>query len=328
MDRRAFLKSTGAVTVGGLAVSGAATTSLAGTALNTKARILSLSMPSPRTGLDTSLVARRLAEGLESATDGQLQIIASQTADGADINLEAVPQRVEHHLAWMTFLPLIHGFESRDFGGWLTTGGGAPMLERLEAETSQRVFLVTEAHAPQGLWANRELVGLHPHPSLSVTSSGRTLLSRSESGATILELKLSDGLAEDMEAGRLQGHILHALPTPLAGEPLVMSIPQATWHSLPPSEQAILATLTEAERARTATEAHVSNQLARTALSLPSPVKLPPEFKLILAAAIEAERDRLASSSPLAADILASQVGYRTMTGATDLAVSARHFSV
>lgn len=320
MDRRTFLKSSGAATIGGLA-----TTSVAGTAVAANARILSVSMAPASSALDTALTARRLSEGLEATTG--LQLVEAASSAEADVFLAPATDHIRQHPAWETLTPIVHGMSSNDFSGWLVTGGGAPLLEQLEAEAGQRIFVVGHQHAPYGLWADRELLGLHSRPSLTIASSSTPLVSASAPGSGNIELVLSDGLPQDLELQRLDSHVLHALPVPLAGVPLILTVTEGAWQSLSTTERAILKALATEEYAANLSEGHVANRVARTALPLPAPLPLPAEFRLALASAVESNRERLANASPLATDILASMGGYRAITGGTDIGAAGRKFT-
>ena len=273
------------------------------------------------------MTARRLSEGVEATTGANLQIAEARVQAQADMILSLVSERAEQNVAWWTLQPLVHGLDQAGFSGWLAAGGGALLVELLESETDSKLLFVGQRHEPHGFWADRELYGLHPRPSLTVTSGHFDVLRVTERGAGEIRLQVSDGLVADMESGRLESLVSHQLPVPVAGEPLVLSMSRTLWDELSSTERAAMAATAANVNAHAMIEGQVANRMARTALPLPTPVPLPAEFKLALASAIDAKREQLAAMSPLAADILASQAGYRAITGTPDLAQASHHYA-
>lgn len=318
MDRRTFLKSSGAATVGGLATANVAAAT-EDARQTSPARSLSIATSPSVANESTALIVRNLSEAVETGTEASLQLIGTHDAATSDMTLTSIMDRVDDHAAWATFLPIINGFDHATFAGWMATGGGSTIVDQLEAETQQRILFVGTRPTPYGIWADRELFGLHPRPSLTVVSGERTVLHHEEAGSGGLTCMLSDGLVADLEGNQLHDCVLHALPTLLAGEPLVLTMSWSTWETLNNTERTLLAALAEASFAGSVSQNDVATRMATTAMPLPTPIPLPEEFQLALTAALEAERGKLAAISDLAADSLASQAAFRAVTRAGDL---------
>ncbi|MGI9406800.1 MAG: hypothetical protein ACR2O4_10560 [Hyphomicrobiaceae bacterium] len=318
MDRRTFLKSTGLTSVSALSATGlAASTSIAGTALQNHARVLTLAMSAPDLSADTALIARRVSEAIEAATDTGIQIVTGENTghDTSDISLAPIAEHKETHPAWPALFPLVHGLDSGSFNEWITAAGGGPLIEELGRETGKQILLVGQTHTPDGLWSSHDLKDASGSGRLDISADGRTLVLNPENAGTATELKLARGHTGNGTSENPQNRKLYALPAPASGEPVALTIASPAWESLSSAEQAIISAVATAEHATVTTEVRVTTAMARSMTGQHDPLPLPASLTEQYHRTIEAERQRIAASGPLGANLIGSQRAYRQMVG-------------
>jgi TRAP-type mannitol/chloroaromatic compound transport system substrate-binding protein len=170
MDRRTFLKSTGAAAAGTAAASLPATSAEtpAAPALGTGTRELTLATA---WSLDTPVYGdsvTRLAHRIETATGGRYRIVQSETsrpglaavANGAadlyhapeHLHLEAEPA-----LAYFAALPAPFGLDAQSFQAWLVAGGGQMLWDDLAGDLGVKPLMAGHTGPAVGLWLNRPL---------------------------------------------------------------------------------------------------------------------------------------------------------------------------
>lgn len=164
MDRRDFLKTTGAVAAVAATTVGASEAALAAKAAGDEtafpapaiaANVTELRMvvawPDTVSGFADN--AHRLARRIETATDGRFRIIVSPAAgdvldalhdDAADLYHATEHANVRRHPAFSYFasLPGEMGLRSSDFEAWLMVGGGQILWDDLAGEAGVKPLLV------------------------------------------------------------------------------------------------------------------------------------------------------------------------------------------
>ena len=136
MDRRDFLKTTGAAAVaaGTAAAPAGATEAQAGPVTRPGARLLTLGSqwaPEP-----AGCGPERLARRIETATDGRYRIVAAAGSADPDLTYGGGWRHASHHRAFAYFagLPFSQGLDAPTQQTWLAAGGGAMLWDELAAE--------------------------------------------------------------------------------------------------------------------------------------------------------------------------------------------------
>jgi len=260
MDRRDFLKTTGAAAVAaGAAASAkpAESEPAAPSILSGKRLTLLCDFGSDELGLGPD----RLAGRIEVATDGRFRIERVEAAeDGAhpDLTFGHAARHARRHPAFAFFagLPLGHGLEAGHQHAWLAAGGGEMLWEELAAGFGFKPLLAGHTGASTGIWASArlerasDLVGAKLHAVGLAADALRAL------GAVPVELaarELKPALAE----GRIRGaEWLGPLPAvspdlqPLGqrvyepgfhpgGLMLSLSVSRGLWDAMAASDRAI-----------------------------------------------------------------------------------------
>ena len=160
MDRRDFLKTTGAAAVtAGTAVSTtqAAADAPAAPAILSGTRLLTLA--SEQAPEPVGFGPERLARRIETATDGRIRIdIRHGTAD-ADLTYGSATRHADLHPAFAFFagLPFGQGLDAPAQQAWLTVGGGEMLWDELAAEFAFKPLLAGHTGPSAGVWAGARL---------------------------------------------------------------------------------------------------------------------------------------------------------------------------
>jgi TRAP-type mannitol/chloroaromatic compound transport system substrate-binding protein len=157
MDRRGFLKTTGAAAVVAGSASAAAAEDVAPAtpSILPGARELMLSTdrsPVPGEGAD------RLARRIETATGGRYRIAIRQHGD-ADLSYGGVWRHAGLHRAFHIFagLPFSQGLETSALHTWLAVAGGVMLWDELAAELGFKPLVVGHTGPSPGVWATARL---------------------------------------------------------------------------------------------------------------------------------------------------------------------------
>jgi TRAP-type mannitol/chloroaromatic compound transport system substrate-binding protein len=158
MDRRDFLKTTGATAV----TAGAASAAAAGDAAPVPApAVLSgvreLTLSSDR-AYQPGEGADRLARRIEAATDSRYRIVI-RDGDGADLSYGGVWRHAGLHRAFhiLAGLPFSQGLEASALQTWLAVGGGSMLWEDLAAGFGHKPLVVGHTGPSAGVWAANRL---------------------------------------------------------------------------------------------------------------------------------------------------------------------------
>lgn len=176
MDRREFLKSTGAAAAAGATATASTAASAAQPALaapHLSKGLKELLLASPWPGETTGLAdqASRLARRIEIATNRRYRVRLMPCRTGG---LEAVMMAdadlyhgTEHHhlgfhpaFAFFAGLPFFTGLDAPDLEAWLTVGGGQELWDELAGEFNVKPMLAGHTGRWPGLWSRRAIDSL------------------------------------------------------------------------------------------------------------------------------------------------------------------------
>jgi len=346
MDRRTFLKSTGAAAAAGTAAAVPARAETpAALAVSRGARELTLATVWP---LDTPVYGDsvvRLTRRIEAATEGRCRItpvavcdngLAAVTRGAADLyhgsehfHLEAEPA-----LAYFAALPGPFGFDAASCQAWLIAGGGQMLWDDLGADLGVKPLMAGHTGPSVGLWLKRPISENTAFAGLRLNVlglAGRVLAALGGEPRALPPSELTVALAE----GRLDGaewagptaslavglhrsakHVVPRAFTP-AGSSYTLAIRRELWEALPSSDRAVFEACTAEEVRISLAEATAHRRIAWRAAAEQHGVTLdtrrlrqPPSFVEATAEAVAA----VARSSSKARRIDAS---YRAFAAAT-----------
>jgi TRAP-type mannitol/chloroaromatic compound transport system substrate-binding protein len=336
MDRRDFLKTTGAAAVaGGTSSAGAsgADTQVPTPAILSGSKQLTLASYArdlPGSG------AERLVRRIETATEGRYRIELASCAD-ADLTYGSAWRHAGLHRAFAVFagLPFSQGLDEAALQTWLAVGGGAMLWDELAAEHGFKPLVAGHTGPSPGVWAAArletpsDLVGA----SLQVEGLAGDILR--DLGATPATFAAED-LRAALSGGRLQvaewlGPLAAVAPDlqPLAqrlyqpgvnrhGQLLSLAIAKRLWDGMSAADRAIFEAC--------AIEAyHLSLTDARAHALIASQVETPAKWPVRLAwpngmaeafdqAAAETV-ERIAATDPASRRIHDSYQAFRRMLG-------------
>jgi TRAP-type mannitol/chloroaromatic compound transport system substrate-binding protein len=335
MDRRGFLKTTGAAAV----AAGAASAATAGEAAPVAApavlsgiRELTLSSYReypPGEGAD------RLARRIEAATDGRYRIVAWTPGALSDLSYGApyhpvMPQRA---LAFFAGLPFSQGLDAAAQQTWLAAGGGAMLWDELAADHGFKPLVAGHTGPSQGVWTAVRLDSTSDLAGARIHADGLAADVLRQLGATPATYA-PEALAATLVDGRLHvaewlGPLAAVAPDlqPLAqrfyqpgfnrnGMLLSLSVPRPLWDAMSAADRAIFEGCAVQEYQLSLTDAAAHALIARQ-VEIPSkwPVRLAwstelrAEFERAAAEAVAA----IAGIDPTARRIHDSYQAFRRM---------------
>jgi TRAP-type mannitol/chloroaromatic compound transport system substrate-binding protein len=342
MDRRDFLKTTGAAAVA--AGTAAATpageaeggSTPAAPALLSGVQDLTLASTSP-TDLPGA-GAERLARRLEAATGGRFRIEVRCVAAGEDADLSFGSAHNPAHPAFAFFagLPLDHGLDAASLQTWLGAGGGQMLWDELAAAHGFKPLVAGHTGDSAGVWATARLETPSDLVDMRIAVSGLAGDALRALGATPVEVApeaLKAALADGrVAAAEWLGPLAAVSPDlqPLTqrlyepglqrtGALLALGVRRALWERLTTADQAILEACAAQEYQASLTDAQAHALIAR---QVAAPEKWPVRlaFPAGLAAAVEvAAQDivaRLAEFDAAARRIHDSYQAFRALLGA------------
>src|SRR5262245_6490283 len=257
MDRRDFLKTTGAAAVSGGAASASAAASEAqpgAPAIFSGSRQLTLASDArdlPGCGAD------RLARRIETATGGRYRIELATGAE-ADLTYGSAARHADAHPAFAVFagLPFSQGFAATAQLTWLAAGGGSMLWDELAAAHGLKTLVVGHTGPSLGVWSTIRLETPSDLAGARVHAEGLAGDILSELGAVPAILAPQE-VRSALGDGRLQavewlGPLAAPAPDlqPLAqrlyrpgfnpcGQLLSLGIAKPLWDDLGPADQAI-----------------------------------------------------------------------------------------
>lgn len=340
MDRRDFLKTTGAVAAGVAAGATAAATAEPAsqpTAPAIHSGVTHLVLATSWTPDAPGFSAGRLAQRIEMVSGGRFRIEISSGAvgrNGADLIFAGAHEHTRHHPAFAFFagLPRDLGLDAVDLPAWLTVGGGQMLWDELGADFGIKPLLAGHTGASAGLWSNRPLGAAADFASLKLFATGLAGDVARAIGADPVEvapLELRAALAGSrIDAAEWLGPLAVVAPDlqPLAariyepgltpaGMALALTVRRDLWERMDVAEQAMLEVCATAEHHVTLAEARahavIASRLALSAQRLP--------LNSGLAAALDHAAgdvvERLAATDPMSRRIADSHRAFRGLLG-------------
>jgi TRAP-type mannitol/chloroaromatic compound transport system substrate-binding protein len=339
MDRRDFLKTTGAAAVaGGASASGASATDTqvpTPAVLSGSQRLMLVSYTRDLPGSAVDRLARRI----ETATEGRYRIELASGADAdADLTYGSAWRQAGLHPAFAVFagLPFSQGLDASSQQTWLAVGGGSMLWDELAAEHGFKPLVVGGTGPSSGVWSAVRLEAPSDLAGVRLLVEGLAGDALRDLGAappaTLAPEELRGALADDrLQAAEWLGPLAAAAPTlqPLAqrlyqpgfnrhGQLLSLDIAKPLWDGLSAADQAIFEacaveayqlSLTEA-RAHALMAAQVETP-GKWPLRLAWPSRMTAAFDQATAAAVE----RLAATDPSARRIHDSYQAFRRLAG-------------
>ncbi len=183
MDRRNFLRTTGAAAAAAAAVATPQALAASSTATVTAPAIVSgirtLTFDTPWRNGVAGLAddARRLARRIEAMSGEELKIIACEMdGAGADLVFATENDKLASHAAFAFFagLPGPQGLSPIDLDHWLAVGGGQMLWDDLAQEFATKPFLAGHKGAWPLLWSKRMIYSPADFTDRSVDAEGLT----------------------------------------------------------------------------------------------------------------------------------------------------------
>lgn len=345
MDRRSFLKTTGAAAgaAAGASVAGAAhaastQASDGAPALASGTRELRVASAWPDAVAGPADDTRRLLASLVEASDGKwrfrvLDLPAGTTAINALSRGEAdlliasdnAHTALDPAFGYFGGLPGSMGLVAHDLEAWLVAGGGQLLWDDLGGHHGVKPLLAGHLGAPAGLWSQTPLKGLDDIEGAAIAANGLALDVARGLGAEAVRagheaaIVQGAGLLTDLAFG-LPEHARHYYTGSLmpAGTTVTLGVARGLWDGLSGTERAILAGAASAAWRESLAAQKIHAQLALSALQQAHPVvvaPLPAEIARQIDRVSEAVVAHAAGSSARARAIDASLMAYLHATG-------------
>jgi TRAP-type mannitol/chloroaromatic compound transport system substrate-binding protein len=317
MDRRDFLKTTGAAAVAAGTAAGAPATASeaeagsqsAGPAVLSGIQVLTLTSTSP-TDLPGA-GAERLARRIEAATDGRFRIELQGGPDEADLFFGVAHLAAHPAFAFFGGLPFGHGLEAASMQTWLGPGGGQMLWDELAWAHGFKPLVAGHTGESAGVWARARLERTSDFAGQRIVVSGVAADVLRSLGATPVEFEPADikpALADGrIGAAEWPGPLAAVAPDlqPLtqrlyrpgfhpAGTLLALGVRRQVWEHLTVADRAIFEACSAEAYHLSLTDAHAHALLAR---QVEAPEKWPVrvDFSAEITAALNATaRDAVA----------------------------------
>lgn len=337
MDRRGFLKTTGAAAV-------AAGTTVAPAHAGSNA----LPRPPIRPGATTLVIGsqwmpepgaapERLARRIETATDGRYRIDISHGETEADLTYGTAGRHTSLHPAFAFFggLPFAQGLDALAQYAWLSVGGGEMLWDELAAAFGFKPLLAGHTGPVAGVWAGARLERPADLAKATLHVDGLAAEALRALGATIVELPAGE-LRSALASGRVQaaewiGTLGPAAPDlqPLAqrlyepgfhrgGVALSLAVSARVWDMMGTADRAIFEACAAQEYQLSLAEARAHVALAGQAGATAKwPIRLPwtESVAEALDDALTEVVDRIAAMDPGARRIHDSYQAFRHLLG-------------
>jgi TRAP-type mannitol/chloroaromatic compound transport system substrate-binding protein len=342
MDRRNFLRTTGAAAVAAGAAAAPARASEvpaenAQPAPVTRPGARLLTLASERAPEPAGFGPDRLAHRIETATDGRYRIeIAHDNAD-ADLTYGNAWRHSKLHPAFAFFagLPFAQGLDASAQHTWLAVGGGEMLWDELAAEHGFKPLLAGHTGASAGVWAGARLETTADFAGTNMHVAGLAADVLRALGATPVEVAPHE-LRSALAGGRIQaaewlGPLAAAAPDlqPLAqrlyepgfhrgGMLLSLAVRKGLWETIGAADRAIF-------DACAAQEYHLALADARAHALIAGQIEAPAKWPVRLAwpdtvsdaldQALAEVVERIAASDPSARRIHDSYQAFRHLLG-------------
>lgn len=276
MDRRGFLKSTGAAAALAASAGSASAQSRPDEALasppiqTTKSRTFSMSLPWAENVAGPADIAHRLALSIRQATGDRIKLelecaacSPSPSAAGlseADFHFGSEHDRTQVHPAFSFFagLPAGTGLSAQNLVDWITVGGGQDAWDELSAAHGTKSLLAAHLGAEPMIWSNKDLSKPEALRGARIAISGPAADVAQALGAKPIAIPLNrlpaalangeidatevGGTLNAMSIGLSQAaRFAYRSPLNPAGTALALSVNLEAWHALSPADRAIIA---------------------------------------------------------------------------------------
>ncbi|MBU1212875.1 MAG: twin-arginine translocation signal domain-containing protein [Alphaproteobacteria bacterium] len=343
MDRRGFLKSTGAAA----ALAATTTSSTATTAelsqpgevpspsLNTQPTLgFRLAVPWTDTVAGPADLAHRLATRIRETSSGRIRLnVDYSSSTDAEFVHASEHSRAATHPAFSYFagLPAASGLDATDLEAWVVTGGGQDLWDELSADLGDKPLLAGHLGPNPVLWSNRALVDRASLRGLRIALDGPSADLTRALGATPVQVApadlaraLANGDVDAVEQGATLNAMAIGLPaasrfavspsfTP-AGTAIALRIRRDIWENLSQADQALISACASQAYRTSLSEARLAERLLRDTLRSrggPAAQHMPAEISCALPAVSEAVVAALAGHDEASRRINASYMMFR-----------------
>ena len=351
MDRRDFLKSTGAAAAAAAATAGQALADaapLAAPNLNRGHREFRLALTWPDTCAGPSESARRLAAAIERDSDRRFKFsfLSATTGsdaiggDQADFTFGSAHEAAASEAAFAYFggLPGQHGLAPRHLQQWLMVGGGETLWDELAAAHGLKSILAGHTGESAGLWSRAPIADASALQSQRIWASGLARDVVRGLGAEPSDLVPADvavavasGEVFAVDAGGMIAAysmgLMDAAPqrvpcaiTPF-GTALALTCKRAVWESMTRADQALIQAAAQAEFQTMVAEEAAHGPLFPVAAPTPGARRAAVELAHAVHHVSDAVVAHLASANSRTARINASYMAFRgAVTGGENVA--------
>ncbi|KUO67642.1 MAG: hypothetical protein APF80_06595 [Alphaproteobacteria bacterium BRH_c36] len=320
MDRRGFLKSTGAAAALA-ATSAGSTTATADPAqpgdvfspnLHTQPTLeFRLAVPWTDTVAGPADLAHRLATSIRATSNGRIRLNLdySSPADAEFVHASEHARAATHPaFSYFAGLPAASGLDATDLEAWVATGGGQDLWDQLSADLGDKPLLAGHLGPNPVLWSNRPLIDRASLRGLRIAVDGSTAGLTRALGATPVQIAPAD-LAQALASGDVdaveQGATLNAMAIGLpaasrfavspsftpAGTAIALRIRRDIWEKLNQADQALISACASQAYRTSLSEARLAERLLRETLRSrggPAAQYMPAEISSALPAVSEA----------------------------------------
>ncbi|HJU31914.1 MAG TPA: twin-arginine translocation signal domain-containing protein [Hyphomicrobiaceae bacterium] len=210
MDRRNFLKTTGAVAVAASAATAPASAAeeeapdrhLPAPAILSGTRVLALSSQWVQ---HAGCGPERLARRIEAATGGRYRFAIGHEMGDAEVTYGSAGRHIARHPAFAFFagLPFAQGLGAADQAAWLSVGGGGMLWDELAAGFAFKPLLAGQAGSGPGVWASARLESPDDFARATLHVDGLAADVVQALGAASVRLP-ADELGQALAGGRIQ----------------------------------------------------------------------------------------------------------------------------
>ncbi|MBJ3774432.1 TRAP transporter substrate-binding protein [Acuticoccus mangrovi] len=214
MDRRQFIKRSGAGVVAGAAAS----TGLAAPAIAQGAMQWRMQMTWAKNSPLLSTGAQIVADHITKASGGRLSVrlyaageivppfqVLDAVADGTlDMGHGYPAYWAGKHPAMQFFTPMPFGMTTQEQNAWLSYGGGLELADELYSQLGVKFFPSGNTSVQGSGWFNKELNSIADYQGLKVRSGGLAAKVLSEVGATPVQMPLGE-VPQALQSGAIDG---------------------------------------------------------------------------------------------------------------------------
>lgn len=268
MDRRSFLKTTGAAATAGATFAAPAAGAVAAPAIASGARWLTVRIGWPDAAAGPADDARRLLARIVEASEGRIgfHVVPADAASGpaleavasGDADLYVASDNdhvgVDPAFGYFAGLPGGMGLAPGVLDAWLAVGGGQMLWDDLAGEHGVKPLLAGHMGAPAGLWSAAPVADVTAFAGSVVAAAGLTAEVARGLGAEpvachpgfaaagYLPFAQGTGLATDLALGRPKAarHYYAGGLAP-AGATVTLAVSRRLWDDMAGSDHALLA---------------------------------------------------------------------------------------